>query len=118
MDIIRLNPSERSSPVVVFDRHIYLAGQVGAPGASAAEQTRAILAKIDALLASVGSDKSHLLQAIIWLADIEDFEEMNSVWNQWVVPGKPPARATSEARLAGEEYKVEIVITAAKPSAG
>lgn len=116
MKIQRLNPSERSSPVVIFDRHIYLAGQVGAPGGTVTEQTAAILQKIDDLLASAGSDKSQLLQAIIWLADINDFEEMNAVWNQWVLPGKPPARATSEARLASDAYKVEIIVTAAKPA--
>lgn len=113
MDIRRIKPSERSSAAVTYGNMVFLAGQVGAPGESVTAQTKAVLAKIDALLAEAGTDKSRLLQATIWLADIGDFEEMNAVWNAWVVPGQPPARATSEARLAAPDYKVEIIVTAA-----
>lgn len=111
-DIRKINPSERSSPIVIYNGMVFLAGQVGAPGQSVTRQTEAVLAKIDALLAEAGTDKSRLLQATIWLSDIATFEEMNAVWNAWVVPGKPPARATGEVRLASDEYKVEIIVTA------
>ena len=90
-----------------------LAGQVGAPGESVAAQTKAILAEIDALLAKAGTDKTKILQAIIWLDDMSTFAEMNSVWDGWVPQGNTPARATGEAKLAGPEYKVEIIVTAA-----
>ena len=112
-DIQKINPSERSSPIVIYNRMVFLAGQVGAPGQSVTKQTEAILGKIDGLLAQAGTDKSRILQATIWLADISTFEEMNAVWNTWVVPGKPPARATGEVKLAGPEYLVEIIVTAA-----
>lgn len=112
-DIQKIDPSERSSPLVIYNGMVFLAGQVGAPGASVTKQTEAILDKIDGLLAKAGTDKSRLLQATIWLADISTFEEMNAVWNKWVVPGKPPARATGEVRLAGDQYRVEIIVTAA-----
>ena len=68
---------------------------------------------IDALLAQAGTDKSKILMATIWLADIADFEAMNAVWDAWVDPANPPARATSEARLATPDYLVEIIVVAA-----
>jgi enamine deaminase RidA (YjgF/YER057c/UK114 family) len=116
MDIQRIAPGERSSAAVVFGDFVFLAGQVGAPGESVTEQTRAILVRIDELLEQAGSDRSCILQAIIWLSDIGTFEEMNAVWNAWIVPGCAPARATSEAALAAPEYKVEITVTAARRS--
>jgi enamine deaminase RidA (YjgF/YER057c/UK114 family) len=88
------------------------AGQVGAPGQSVTEQTRAVLAEIDRLLALAGTDKSKLLTAQIWLSDISTFSEMNAVWDAWVSPGNPPARWTGEAKLATPDYKVEIVVSA------
>jgi len=101
------------SQAVVHGGVVYLAGQVGAPGASVTEQTRAVLAQIDRLLAEAGSDKSRLLSATIWLDDIADFGEMNAVWEAWIDPANPPARATGESRLAAPEFKVEIIVTAA-----
>ena len=101
------------SQAVVHGDTVYLAGQVGAPGASVADQTRAVLAQIDRLLAEAGTDKSRILAATIWLADIADFAAMNSVWDGWIDPASPPARATGESKLATPEYKVEIIVTAA-----
>jgi enamine deaminase RidA (YjgF/YER057c/UK114 family) len=98
---------------VVHGGTVYLAGQVGAPGESVAAQTQAVLQQIDRLLAEAGSDKSRILTATIWLADIGDFAEMNTVWDTWVDPANPPARATGESRLAAPEYKVEIIVVAA-----
>ena len=71
------------------------------------------MATIDALLAKAGSSKANILQAIIWLDDMANFAEMNSVWDAWVDPANPPARATGEAKLATPQYKVEIIVTAA-----
>ena len=39
---------------------------------------------------------------------------MNAVWDGWIDPGNPPARATVEARLAAAGYKVEIAMIAAR----
>jgi len=114
MGITRIDPGPRMSEAVIHGNTIYLAGQVGAPGESAAVQTRAILASIESLLARCGSDKSKILMATIWLADIKDFAEMNSVWDTWVDKSNPPGRATSEGKLAAPEYKVEIIVVAAR----
>lgn len=111
--IKRLHAGPRMSQAVIHGNTVYLAGQVGKPGGSVAEQTRDILKTIDELLAEAGTDKSKILQAIIWLADMKDFAEMNAVWDKWVDGPNAPARATGEAKLAGPEYLVEIIVTAA-----
>ncbi|EKF17643.1 RidA family protein [Nitratireductor pacificus] len=116
-DITRIDTGARMSQAVIHNGTIWLAGQVGAPGKSVTEQTKAVLAEIDALLAKCGSDKSRILQAVIWLASMDDFAEMNAVWDGWVSAGNAPARATGEARLATPDYKVEIIITAAQGAA-
>jgi enamine deaminase RidA (YjgF/YER057c/UK114 family) len=110
--ITRINSGARMSEAVVYNGTVWLAGQVG-EGASVTEQTRDCLAQIDRLLAEAGSRKENILQAIIWLADIGDFAEMNAVWDAWVPQGHTPARATGEAKLATPQYKVEIIVTAA-----
>jgi enamine deaminase RidA (YjgF/YER057c/UK114 family) len=111
--ITRLETGARMSQAVIHNGTVYLAGQVGAPGKSVAEQTQAVLDEIDRLLAAAGTDKTRLLTAQIWLADMSTFGEMNAVWDTWVAPGHTPARATGSADLATPEYKVEIIVTAA-----
>jgi enamine deaminase RidA (YjgF/YER057c/UK114 family) len=113
MTIKRHEIGPRMSQAVVHGNTVYLAGQVGKPGGSVAQQTTDILAEIDRLLALVGSDKTKILQAIIWLSDMKTFGEMNAVWDKWVPQGNTPARATGSADLATPEYKVEIIVTAA-----
>ena len=113
MTIRRIEAGPRMTQAVIHGNTVYLAGQVGAPGKSVAEQTADILATVDRLLKEAGSDKSKLLQAIIWLADMGTFAEMNKEWDKWVPQGNTPARATGEAKLAAPEYKVEIIMTAA-----
>lgn len=103
----------RMSQMVKYNNTLYLAGQVGTAGESVANQTRDVLAKIDALLAEGNSDKSHIVSATIWLASMDDFQEMNGVWDAWVDPAHPPARATGESKLATPDYLVEIIIVAA-----
>ncbi|MCC7319767.1 MAG: RidA family protein [Rubellimicrobium sp.] len=112
-EIRRINPGPRMSQAVIHNGVAWLAGQVGAPGGTVAEQTAAILATIDGLLAECGTDKSRILTAQIWLADMDRFNEMNAVWDAWVAPGNAPARWTGEARLATPDYKVEIIVAAA-----
>lgn len=112
--IERKNTSARMSQIVMHGDTVYLAGQVGTPGASVEQQTRDCLDAVDRLLAEAGSDKAHMLQAIIWMADMADFAEMNAVWDAWVPEGTAPVRACGEARLATPEYLVEVIITAAK----
>ena len=110
--ITRIEPGPRRSKAVIHNGTVYLCGQVG-DGATVTEQTRDCLARVDALLAQAGSSREHILQAIVWLADIADFAEMNAVWDAWLPAGHAPARACGEARLARPALKVEVIVTAA-----
>jgi enamine deaminase RidA (YjgF/YER057c/UK114 family) len=116
MKVERHDVGARMSKAVVHGDTVYLAGIVAdaAKGKSTADQTKDILAQIDGFLKKAGTDKSRLLSANIWITDMANFAEMNAVWDGWVSPGNAPARATVEAKLAAPDYKVEIMVTAAK----
>lgn len=115
MTIRRIDVGERMSQAVVHGNTVYTAGQVAqrAPGASVTAQTQDILARIDELLAEAGSDKTKILSATIWLTSMDDFAEMNAVWDAWVSPGNTPGRACVESRLAAPQFTVEIGVIAA-----
>ncbi|SDD38576.1 RidA family protein [Aquimonas voraii] len=112
--IQRFDTGPRMSEMTVHNGVAYLAGQVAEDDSlDISGQTREVLAQIDALLARAGSDRSKILRAQIFLADLADFAAMNAAWEQWVLPGHTPARATVQAALANPKWKVEIVVTAA-----
>lgn len=113
MTLKRIEPGKRMSQAVMHGNTIYLAGQVGTEGASVMVQSQTALAEVDRLLALAGSDKSHILQIIVWLANMDDFAEMNAVYDAWIDPENPPVRAAGEARLATDGYRVEFIVTAA-----
>jgi enamine deaminase RidA (YjgF/YER057c/UK114 family) len=112
MTIERIHTGQRMSKIVKHNGVAYLCGQVG-DGEDVAAQTRDCLSRVDALLAEAGSSRERMLQAIIWLADMADFEAMNAVWDSWVPEGCAPARACGEAKLARPALKVEVIVTAA-----
>jgi enamine deaminase RidA (YjgF/YER057c/UK114 family) len=99
--------------ITIHNETVYLCGQVGGDEGDVADQTRECLRRVEGLLAEAGSSPAHILQAVIWLADMSDFTAMNAVWDDWVPAGAAPARACGEAALARPELKVEIIITAA-----
>lgn len=114
MTIERQHIGPRMSLVAVHGGTAYLAGIVAdkRSGTSVADQTREVLEKIDGLLADAGTDKGRVFKATIWLRDIAAFDEMNSVWDKWVVQGSTPVRACVEARMAAPDILVEIQVTA------
>ena len=116
MSIQRIQAGPRMSKAVVHGDTVYLAGIVAnePKGKSVTEQAKDILSQIDGFLAQAGSDKSKLLTANIWVTSMSDFAEMNAVWDAWVPPGNTPARATVEAKLASPDYRLEIMVVAAK----
>ena len=115
MSIQRIDSGPRMSEAVIHGGKVYLSGVVAgdAAGKSVTEQTKDILAQIDATLKAAGSDKSKLLKTNIWLTDITTITEMNAVWDTWVIAGSTPVRATVEAKLARPEWAVEIMVEAA-----
>lgn len=111
MTIKRYNLCSRMSQAVVHDKTIYLSGQVADNWtANIKQQTEEILNKIDNILRSLNSNKSKLLSAQIWLADAREFDEMNAVWEAWIDPENPPARATTAPTLAHHHVRVEIAV--------
>ncbi|HEY5365617.1 MAG TPA: RidA family protein [Casimicrobiaceae bacterium] len=113
-DILRIDQNERRSRAVVHGGMVFLAGQVADnKSAPIAEQTREALAKVDAMLARAGSDRSRLLTAQIWLRTMDDYDAMNAVWDAWVVPRQRPTRCCGKVELADPRWRVEVVVTAA-----
>ena len=114
MKIERHETGPRMSKAVIHGDTVYLAGIVAdsPKGKSTAEQTTSILSQIDSFLATAGTNKTKLLSANIWITDMANFAEMNG--DAWVSPGNTPARATVEAKLASPDYKVEIMVVAAR----
>ena len=113
-ELQRFDVGPRMSEMAVHNGVAYLAGQVASDSSlDAAGQTANVLAQVDALLKRAGTDKSRILMAQIFLADVADFAAMNAAWDAWVAGGSTPPRATVEAKLAKPEWKVEIVVKAA-----
>ncbi len=116
-EIVRLQVGLRMSQAVCHGGVAWLAGQVAEDASlDVGGQTRQVLAAIDRLLAEAGTDKTRILQANVYLADIADFAAMNAVWDAWVPQGHTPARATVEAKLAAPAFRVEIQVVAALAS--
>lgn len=112
-DIKRIEPNARRSVAVVHEGLVYVTGQVAGNTQDGIEgQTAQILASVDKILASAGSDKEHILFVQVWLKDTSDFQAMNGVWEEWVPEGKPPARATTGAQLTSPAYLLEMAVTA------
>ncbi len=112
--IQRFQKGARMSQAVVCGGMVHIAGQVADTRKSTIEvQTRQVLAKIDALLAEAGSDRSKLVAVNVFLPHITDFDAMNSVYDAWIDPNEPPARACVEARLADPDLRVEMTAIAA-----
>ena len=119
MTIERRNVGKRLSDLVIYapppgGRLVYLAGQVAEDAKADIDgQTHSVLKQVDRLLDEAGTDKTRILSATIYLADMSDYAAMNAVWDAWVPQGETPARATVEARLANPAYRVEIQVVAA-----
>ncbi|WP_017444622.1 RidA family protein [Gayadomonas joobiniege] len=113
--IERIETKQRMSRIVKHNGTIYLCGQVCKDAEQGIkEQTETMLAKVDELLIKAGSDRKHILSATIYLKDMQDFAQMNQVWDAWVPEGYAPARACVQASMAREALLVEISVVAAE----
>jgi enamine deaminase RidA (YjgF/YER057c/UK114 family) len=118
MDITRYDMGPRFSEMTEVatgaGKLIFIAGQVAEnTSLDITGQTREVLRFIDGLLGRAGANRTHVVQARIYLASVGDYVAMNSVWDDWVPQGHTPARATIGAKLINSEYKVEIEVIAA-----
>ena len=79
----KYHSNQRMSQIVIYNQTIYLSGQVGAIEEDVAAQTLTCLDKVEKLLEEVGSDKSKILSATVWLKNMADLAAMNTVWDKW-----------------------------------
>ncbi|MCO6505351.1 MAG: RidA family protein [Snodgrassella sp.] len=94
-------------------RLIFLSGQVPTnEETDITAQTANVLAQINQILTACNSDKQHICEAVIYLADMQGYSGMNQAWEDWIIPGRAPARACVQAVQAKPQWKVEIKITA------
>ncbi|MCC8373930.1 MULTISPECIES: RidA family protein [Photorhabdus] len=112
MTIERIYPQDRWSEAVVYNKTIYYTAVPENLDGDITEQTANTLAAIDTMLQRLGSDKSKIIDATIFLADGKEFAGMNAAWDAWVVAGSAPVRCTVEAKLMNPKYKVEIKVIA------
>ena len=110
----KLHSNERASKIVIHNQTIYLSGQVGNAEDDIQAQTLTCLEKVETLLTEVGSDKSKILSATVWISTMDNFDAMNQVWNKWFEGVQPPARACGESALARPELLVEVTVIAAE----
>jgi len=114
-DIVRHAPGAILSRAVEYNGMVFLAGLTADDQKVGIEkQTEQILRKIDEFLAAAGSNKSRVLSALVYVADIREKDDMNKAWQAWMDKANPPARACVEARLGSPATRVEIMVTAAK----
>lgn len=117
MNLRRLAPGPRMSQAVCIGDIAFLAGQV--PNdltGDITQQTLEVLNKIDAVMADLGGSKADIASVQVWLADMADFQGMNAVWDEWVDPANPPARATGGVPLARAGMRVEMIVVASVPA--
>lgn len=117
--ITRMETTGRMSKIVIHNNTVYLCGQVGDSSdgqISVGRQTENMLSKVDSLLEQAGSGRDLILSATIYVRDMKDFAEMNTVWDTWIPKGHAPARACVEARMARPDLLVEISVVAAVKS--
>jgi enamine deaminase RidA (YjgF/YER057c/UK114 family) len=114
-DIRRLAANARMSNAVIHGGVVYLSGQVAIDhrGAAVPDQVREILDRIDALLAEAGTDRSRLLTATLYVADLACLSDVNAAWDEWIAPGCAPTRTTIQTVLASPAYALEIAVSAA-----
>lgn len=112
MEIKRFENNGRMSRAVIHNNTIYLCGQTHGEG-NIKEQTLKVLEKIEDLLNKYGSDKKNILSVTIYIKDMNDFSDMNSIWDSWVEKGYEPARACVESKMARECLLVEMSVIAA-----
>ena len=116
MSIQRLNPAPRWSDATVFNGIAHFVEVPNNTDCTMAEQIVQILAQAELTLAALGSDKSRLLSATIYLTDKQHVAELNTAWESWLPAGCAPSRACIKVELLDPAMLVEIAFVAALPS--
>jgi len=115
-DITRFEPGPFYSKAVIHGDTIYLSGVIpdeDALDGDLTTQLKSVLNKIEQTLKGVGSSKSKLLSANIYLSDFQEWGKLNETWVLWIDSANKPARTTVEAKMK-PKVRVEITVIAAK----
>ena len=113
--IIRTEPGAILSTAVEYHGFVYLPGITARDtGKDIKGQTADVLEQIDTMLEHHGTDKTRLLQAVIWVKDIKQRGAMNEIWTPWLPKNGAPVRACVQAEMAAPSVLVEIMVTACK----
>lgn len=114
-EIVRHGVTRRWSDAVIHQGTGYFVEVPDNPDLPAAEQFTQVFQQVDARLAQIGSQRTRLLQVLIYLPDPADLAEFNRQWEEWIPAGHAPSRACVHTPLAAPGYRVELVLTAAVP---
>ena len=122
MSIERLDINDATGAVtsrcITHGDMVYIGGiTAGDTSGGVAAQMRDILDTVDGYLAQTGAGRNNVLTVQIWIKDMALFADMTAVWNDWVDPEIPPARACVSGDLYRPDILVEITVTAVRGKA-
>jgi enamine deaminase RidA (YjgF/YER057c/UK114 family) len=112
-DLIRYGVTKRWSDAVVVGGLGYFVEVPDHPDSTPREQMVEIFRQVESRLQQIGSDKTRLVQVLVYLPFPEDLPIFNELWDAWIPTGHAPSRACTHPQLAAPDYRVELVITAA-----
>jgi 2-iminobutanoate/2-iminopropanoate deaminase len=102
------------SQAIVAGGMVYCSGQIAldpATGQFAGDgveaQTHQVLRNLQAVLQAAGSDLGKVVKTTVFLADMEDFQAMNSVYTGYFT-NPAPARSTVQVGRLPRDARVEI----------
>ena len=98
-----------------FERLVFVSGQGATDpatgelaGADTAAQTEQCLQNVQAILEAAGSSLKHVLRCGVFLIDMNDFQQMNTVYARMFGEHRPARTTIQAAGLPGEGLRVEI----------
>jgi len=102
------------SQAVVANGMVFVSGQIPIDPATGdvveggiEEQTRRVLANLEAVVEAAGSSMERVVKCTVFLADMNDFARMNAVYGErFTAPF--PARAAVEVARLPKDVRVEI----------
>lgn len=104
---------------ILWNDLIFASGQIpvnpanGEIPAGIKEQTKQVLENVSAILKSLGSSIENVIKTTVFIKNMNDFSEMNAVYETYFI--KPfPARSTVEVARLPKDVLVEIEVIAYK----
>ncbi len=109
------------SQAVLYDDTLYTSGQIAIDPATGnlvagdiTRETEQVMKNIGAVLTKAGMDYEHVLKTTIFIKDMNDFQQINSVYGSFFNEATAPARETVEVARLPKDVNVEISVLARK----